>query len=77
VKLSYVQINSKELLELVSIIEEAMSGYPNVHVSVACLVVAILAQNPSIAPETLQTCVKGLSEYMTTSIFGVKEGAVN
>lgn len=76
--INYIQASGKDIAELVDRIEEVVEGAPNIHVSIACIVVAALAQNPEIAPEKLQECVKGVSEYLAAFLFDESgTGAVN
>lgn len=60
----YVKVNSDELQELVDRIEDAVDGEQPVHISIACLIVAIYAQKPDVAPDKLKEIVKGMSEWM-------------
>lgn len=76
--INYVQASGADVAEVVNVIEDAVEGYANLHVSVACLVVAILAQNPDVEANKLQKMVKGLSEYMAANLFDESaSGAVN
>lgn len=76
--INYVQASGKDIAELVDRIEDVIEGQPNIHVSIACIVVATLAQNPEIAPEKLQEVVKSISELMAASLFDESViGAVN
>lgn len=72
----YVYVSGKDIAELVDQIDGVVEGVPNVHVTTACLVVAILAQQPDIAPDKLQECVKGASEFIAAVLFG-KTGEMN
>jgi hypothetical protein len=75
---NYVQASGKDIAELVDRIETAVEGTPDIHVSIACIVVAALAQNPDVSPAKLQECVKSVSEYMAASLFDESPaGAVN
>ena len=72
-RLNYVQTSGQDVANIVDSIEDVVEGIPNILVTTACLVVAVLAQNPEISPERLQDVVKGLSEYIAVSVFDVKE----
>lgn len=76
--INYFQASGKEVAELVDKVESVVEGQPNIHVSIACIIVACLAQNPEVAPEQLQNIVKGISEYMAASLFNETQiGASN
>lgn len=76
--INYVQANGKDVAALVDRIEDTIEGEPNIYVCIACFIVAALSQNPNITPERLQDVVKGLSEYMSASLFDESNmGAVN
>jgi hypothetical protein len=76
--INYVSASGKDIADLVDKIEDVVEGTSNLHVSIACIVVAALAQNPEIPPDRLQDVVKGVSEYMAASLFDESEiGAVN
>ena len=76
--ISYVQASGKDIADLVDRIEDVVEGVPNIHLSIACIVVAALAQNPQINPDRLQECVKGVSEYLAACLFDESTmGAVN
>ena len=76
--INYVQASGKDIADLVDRIEDVVEGHSNVHVSIASLVVAILAQNPEVSPEKLQECVKGVSEYLAACLFDESRiGSVN
>jgi hypothetical protein len=76
VPINYIAASGKDIADIVNRIENVVEGEANVHVSVSCIIVACLAQNPSISPEQLQNCVKGVSEYMAANLFDTPE-AVN
>jgi hypothetical protein len=67
--ISYVQASGKDIADLVDKIEDVVDGYTSVHVSIAAIVVSILAQKPDVAPDKLQEAVKGVSEYLAASLF--------
>jgi hypothetical protein len=78
VPINYVAASGKDIAELVDKIETVVEGTSNVHVSIACIVVATLAQDPDVAPDRLQQIVRGVSEYMAASLFNESPvGAVN
>jgi hypothetical protein len=75
---NYVTVSGKDISDLVDQIEDVVDGHPSMNVAISCFVVAILSQNPEVDPETLQTCVKGLSEYVSASLFNESaSGSVN
>lgn len=73
--LSYVTTSGADIEKLVNKIERVIDGELNTNVSLACIVVAIFAQQPDIAPEKLQEVVKGMSEWLAAYLHG--EGQVN
>ena len=76
--INYTQVHGADIAEVVSLVEDTVEGYPNIIVSTACLVVAILAQNPDVEANKLQRMVMGLSEYMAANLFDdAVGGAVN
>jgi hypothetical protein len=60
----YFKVSPNDVSRLVDKIEDVIEGEDNVHVSVACLVIAILAQKRDLDPEELPDIVKGVSEYL-------------
>lgn len=62
---SYVKAAPAEISRIVNRIEDVIDGEQNVNVSIACVVVAIMAQKPDIDPEILPQIVKDVSEYLT------------
>lgn len=72
-QINYFQASGKEVAELVDKIETVVDGESNVIVSIACIVVATLSQNPEVAPDTLQSIVKGVSEYIAASVFNTSK----
>jgi hypothetical protein len=75
--LSYVAASGKDVADMVAEIEEVVQGKSNVLVSISCLVVATLAQNPDVAPDKLQEVVKSLSEQLSATLFDASPGMVN
>lgn len=76
--IQYIKASGKEIVEITDRIEHAVNGYPSAHVSMACIIIAVMAQKPDVAPETLQDCVKGVSEWIAACLFdGSGSGAIN
>lgn len=75
--LTYIKATGEQIEEIVDQIEDVIEGYPTSHVSIACLVVAILAQKPDLDPDKLQHVIKSVSEVIAAQIFEPEEGEVN
>lgn len=63
--ISYTRTSGKDIAELVDNIEKVVDGHPSAHVSVSCMIVAILAQKPTVTKEVLQEAVKGVSDWLS------------
>lgn len=61
---TYTRIDSRDVARIIDRIENVIEGEGIMEVSAACIVVAILAQNPKLDPEKLGETVKGVSEYL-------------
>lgn len=66
--ITYIKADGSDIKRLVDKIENVIDGEHITHVSIACLVVAILAQRPDIDPDEMQETVKGVSEYMAACL---------
>ena len=75
--ITYAKINGGDIQRLVDKIEDTVEGEHRLHVSLACLIVAIMAQKPDIDSEELQETVKVASEYLAASLFADTNGSVN
>lgn len=75
--IQYIKASGEDIGRIVGRIETAIEGEKNSHVSIACIVVALLAQRPDLEPEELQTIVKNTSEYMAASLYSGTSGTVN
>ncbi len=75
---SYIRVSGSEISDVVEDIKDAVDGHSIPIVSLACLVVAILAQKPTVTPAELQEIIKGVTEYLTMQLHnGSTSGAVN
>ncbi len=61
---TYFKATPAEIGRIVDRIESAIEGEQATNVSIACIVVAILAQKPDIDNELLPAIVRDLSEYL-------------
>ena len=69
--ISYIRASGKDIAELVESIDKAVDGHPSSHVSIACIVVAVMAQKPNITKEVLQDAVKGVSDWLSLHLESV------
>jgi hypothetical protein len=67
--ITYTKVTGPEIAEIVDDIEQAVNGYKSMHVTIGCLIVAILAQRPDMDPIELQGVVKSASEWLAMTIF--------
>ena len=75
---NYVEASGKDVAEIVALIEDAVEGYPNFVVAMACIAVAILSQNQEVAPDQMRDIVQGATEYIAASLSNESpSGAVN
>jgi hypothetical protein len=76
--INYIKADGGAIEAIVDQIEDVLEGLPTSHVTVACLVVAILSQMPDIGADKLQELVKGASEYIAVCLLDEsKSGAIN
>lgn len=66
--ITYIKATGEQLEKLVSRIEEVVEGEQTSHIALACLIMAIYSQKPDIDVVKLQQVVKGVSEYMATTL---------
>jgi hypothetical protein len=65
---NYIKATPADIGRIVDRIENVVEGEQNTHVSIACIIVAILAQKPESEGEELAELVKGVSEYMAAAM---------
>lgn len=66
--INYITAPGETIGGIVQRIEGVIHGELNSHISIACLVVSILAQNPKVSPEKLMELVKETSEFIVTKM---------
>lgn len=70
--ITYIKVGGSDVQRIVDKIEDVIEHEDNTHVSIACIVLAIVAQEPDIEPEQLVEAVKGVSEYLAAYLSPVE-----
>lgn len=73
--INYFKVEGETIAPLVDEIEKVCEGIDNSHVSIACIIVATLAQNPEVDPQVLGTLVTQISELISATAF--ETGSIN
>ena len=71
--ITYSQATGKDIESIVSAMESCLIGRNSSHITMACLAVALIIQEPNLAPQQLADGIRGASEWIAMYVGSLNE----